>query len=134
MKAKSVIWGLGKVEIPGVRASDYNRETAFQIYCATWLRKQFELTGNERFRWWHHSANERMGSGFQAKMMGQNKGFPDFVQFDLRIAIELKIPGGKASKEQLKWLEYFRTLGWSSEIVFQFERFRDIVLEKLARR
>lgn len=117
--------------IPGVAVREYENETAFQIYCAQWLRKQYELTGDESYRWWHHSANEREGAraGFRAKMMGQAKGYPDFVSARLQLALELKVGNGTASDEQKAWLEHFMFLGWHSEVVRTFERFREIVLE-----
>jgi hypothetical protein len=61
-------------------------------------------------------------------MMGQSKGFPDFVHLGLRMAIELKVPGGKLSREQVSWQEYLRSIGWHSEVVRSFEEFRDLVL------
>lgn len=132
-RARSVSWSDTLVNIPGVAFRDYDTETAFQIYCLDWIRKQFELyPGNGAFDFWHHSANERDGAraGFIAKMMGQSKGFPDLVHFGLRLALELKLPGRKASLEQLRWLEHFRSLGWHAELVTSFERFRYLVLEK----
>lgn len=126
---KKVKWCSSRVEIPGVSLRDYERETAFQIYCMTWLRKQFELTGDERFERWHHSANERYGAkaGHTAKMMGQSKGFPDFIHCGARIAIELKVPGGVPSIEQVRWIEYFKGIGWKAEVIYSFERFCEVV-------
>lgn len=123
------------VNIPGVAFKDYDLETAFQIYCADWLRKQSELEPeNESWKFWHHSANERSSGseGFKAKMMGQAKGWPDFVHCGLNVAIELKVIGGIVRKDQAKWLEYFESIGWTSEVVFDFERFREIVLRAVS--
>lgn len=129
MRLIKVNWCSAKVNIPGLSYNKYQTETAFQIYCADWLRKKAELTADDAFKWWHHSANERGNGaeGFKAKMMGQAKGMPDFIHYGLRLAIELKIPGGKVSKEQMNWLLYFKRIGWTSEIVFDFESFREIV-------
>lgn len=130
VRTRLVAWRDCPVNIPGVAFRDYNTETAFQIYCLDWVRKQFELyPGNMAFDYWHHSANEREGAraGMIAKLMGQSKGFPDLVHFGSRLAIELKMPGKKASKDQLRWLKHFRSLGWHDEIVISFERFREIV-------
>jgi hypothetical protein len=127
--SKSVLWCQTLVDIPGVAKRDYETETAFQIYCADWLRKQYELTGDKRYANWHHSANERIGakSGFLAKMMGQGKGWPDFVQPLGKLAVELKVLGGAVSADQTKWLEHFRSIGWKAEIVRTFEQFKEIV-------
>lgn len=78
---------------------------------------------------WHHSANERDGAraGFTAKMMGQSKGFPDLVHCGLRVAIELKVKGRLPSKEQIEWLGYFQSIGWSVWVVRTFEEFLGIM-------
>jgi len=130
MKLKKIKWCSELVNIPGVPFRDYEKEYAFQTYCADWLRKQLVLTGDPRFDRWHHSANERSNGreGFQAKMMGQGKGWPDFVHCGLSCALELKTTTGVISKEQKEWLLYFRSIGWRAEVVWTFEGFRDIVL------
>lgn len=129
MITKSVSWAADKVNIPGIAYNRYDSETAFQIYCADWLRKQYQLTGWAGYNHWHHSANERagVGAGFTAKMMGQSKGWPDFVCPGLMLAIELKLPGRLASRWQVEWLEHFAAIGWDSELVWTFERFVAIV-------
>lgn len=127
-------WSVDEVNVPGVAFKDYETETAFQIYCADWLRKQSEIEPeNELYRRWHHSANEREGAkaGFTAKMMGQAKGWPDFVQPGAKLAIELKLPGRAETDEQRRWLDYFSSIGWHSEVVFYFERFKEIVQGRL---
>lgn len=122
------------VAIPGLGPKLWPTETGFQVYCADWLRKQAELYPNERgYRHWHHSANERYGAlaGFRARMMGQGKGFPDFVCPGLKLAIELKVPGGVVSEPQRRWLEHFTDVGWRASAVYNFETFRTIVLETI---
>lgn len=131
MKLKKVKWCQKMVNIPGVALNDYNSETAFHIYCADWLRKQFELTGEERFTHWHHSANERSNAreGQRSKLMGQSRGWPDLVHMSPPyMAIELKIPGGLVGVEQKRWLEHFKSIGWTAEVVTNFERFCEVVL------
>lgn len=129
MRLKNVSWCSEPVNIPGVAFNSYDSETAFQIYCADWLRKRFELTGNAMYARWHHSANERDGAraGFTAKMMGQSKGFPDLVHCGLRVAIELKVQGRQPSREQCEWLDYFREIGWSVWLIYSFEEFLGIM-------
>lgn len=133
MKLLHVSWCSTPVNIPGIGLNDYETETAFQTYCADWLRKQYELTRDQGFIWWHHSANERDGvkAGAVAKLMGQSKGFPDFINCRLKIAVEFKLPHRSASKEQIAWLRHFAVIDWHSEIVTSFERFRELVLEKI---
>lgn len=135
VKLIRVKWCESAVNVPGISASEYDNEDAFQVYCADWLRKQYELTGNEAFDYWHHSANENRGSaraGHSAKMKGQSKGFPDFVHYGLKLAIELKVCGRHATMEQLRWLKYFQRLGWHSEVVYNFERFKELVLNRIS--
>lgn len=123
-------WCSTPVQVPGVALKDYESETAFQIYCADWLRKQYELTRDPRYAFWHHSANERYGarSGFVAKMMGQGKGWPDFVHPGSSCALELKVPGGSVSVDQQRWLDHFRAIGWTVAVAYSFEQFKSIVL------
>lgn len=130
MRLIKVKWCSELVNIPGVRFCDYEKEFAFQTYCADWLRKQFVLTGNPKFEFWHHSANERQDArgGFRAKMMGQGKGWPDFVSPALRCAVELKVMSGVISPFQAKWLDHFRSIGWRAEVCWSFEEFRGVVL------
>lgn len=117
--ARQVSWHDKPVVVPGVAVGRYDTEEAFQIYCATWLRKNWPEV---RF---HHSANERVGgrSGLKAKLMGQSKGFPDIVLFEIKLAIELKLPKGKLSKEQESWLGYLNGIGWKAVCCRSFEQF-----------
>lgn len=124
MKQKTISWTEQKqVQVPGVRPADYNTETAFQIYCVTWIRKTYP---DLKF---HHSANEREGgkAGLLAKLMGQSKGFPDFYCPRLKLALELKVMGRGASAEQQEWLKEFAKHGYITAVVYSFEQFREIV-------
>jgi len=117
--------------VPGISRRLYDSETAFQICCAQWLRKQYSMTSKSKFARWHHSANERQGAraGFVAKMMGQSKGFPDLINLEFRAAVELKVERGKLSVEQICWRDYLVLIGWRYEIVFTFQRFQEVVNE-----
>jgi hypothetical protein len=129
VRLKKVSWAIDKVNVPGVSFKHYETETAFQIYCADWLRKQAELTGNDKFKRWHHSANERVGAkaGLTVKLMGQQKGFPDFIHLQLKIAVEFKIKNRALSVEQKDWAEYFRSIGWQAFTCYNFETFKRIL-------
>jgi hypothetical protein len=130
MKKYPVDWCAHLVNVPGIHFKRYNTETAFQIYCADWLRKQYQLTQHRKFKDWHHSANERAcaHSGLIAKLMGQAKGIPDFIQFEYKIAVELKMPGRALSPEQRRWLKYLNEIGWTAKKIDSFERFKKLVL------
>lgn len=134
MRTKTVPWCAHAVNVPGVRLKDYHKETAFQVYVADWLRKQYELTKDPRYTRWHHSANERRGAraGFLARMMGQAKGMPDFLHYGRSIALELKVPGQQLTPEQVDWLEYFDSIGWVTAVLDSFERVQELVLKDFA--
>lgn len=129
MELYPVPWHSSPVNIPGVPVRLYAHEQAFQVYCATWLRKQWELTKDPRYANWHHSANERQGAraGFNAKMMGQAKGFPDFINCQFKCVLELKV-NAKVSPDQESWLLHFKQIGWTSEVIRTFGQFKCIVL------
>lgn len=133
MRKEKVVWSTSPVNVPGVSYKRYNTETAFQVYCADWLRKQYAITGIKSFIRWHHSANERSSpsEGLTAKMMSQSKGMPDLLHYGLRMAIELKLPGKVPSVEQLEWLAYFRSIGWETHVITTFEHFREAVLTRI---
>lgn len=112
-----------KLRVPGVPRKYYHTETAFQIYVATWLRKQ----GIRH----HHSANERQGarSGFSAKLKGQSKGFPDLLVFGLiePVALELKVGTNKLSEHQIEWLDCLSSMGWAAHVCYTFEEVKTII-------
>lgn len=114
MKRK-VSWHNEPVSVPGVAPKYWDSETAFQIYVATWLRKQ-----GVRF---HHSANERLGarSGLMARLKGQSKGMPDLLVFSTpMVAIELKVEA-RVSPEQTAWLKDLASLGWLTGVCRCFD-------------
>lgn len=114
--------------MPGIPSARYETETALHVYCVTWLRMQWELTGDENWARWHHSANERLGAraGWLAKLMGQSKGVPDLIHMGRRIAVEFKLGSG-LTLEQVGWIEYLRSLGWRAEVCRTFKEFKDVV-------
>ena len=120
-----VPWAIADIKsIPGISRRSYHTETAFQIYCVTWLRKQFELTGLPIYDKWHHSVNEHHGARLIAKLMGQSPGFPDLINPIYRIALELKIPGRRASNKQIDWLACLASSGWATATIYNFEDFK----------
>lgn len=126
-KLISVPWHTKRVFISGLTVKQIKGELGFQIYTAEYLRKRGEFG-------WMHSANENRGSGVQgvqagvrAKRSGQCKGWPDWVCPHRRLAIELKLPNGEVSPEQVKWLEYFKGIGFTAEVVYSFDEFKKLV-------
>jgi len=137
MRPMPVSWHTEAVFVVGMPYNKYESETAFQIYCSTWLRKQAELHQDDR-SWtrWHHSANERIGAraGLMAKLMGQDKGFPDFVHLELQSAIELKLPAfnsrpqGRLTVEQSLWQQYCVLIGWQHAVCYSVDSFKTFVM------
>ena len=122
-----VPWYTKKVFISGLSVKQVKAELGFQIYCAEYLRRKGEFG-------WMHSANENRGSGvggvqagLRAKRSGQSKGWPDWVCPHRKLAIELKLPNGELSPEQVKWIEYFRGIGYFATVVYSFNEFKRIV-------
>ena len=125
-----VPWCSHKVQIPGLVKRNWHKEVGFQIYCVTWLRKQFLLKRDPRYAHLVHVPNEGLRSPNTAlilKLMGMEGGIPDLLQFELKYALELKLEGESISPKQRKWLAYFKAIGYHSEVVRSFERFREIV-------
>jgi hypothetical protein len=90
-------------------------EREMTIALAEWLRLM-RTTGRLLARW-THVANERRDrvEAILAHRMGVEAGCPDLVFFlrDGRgAAIEMKIPGGKLSREQKEWMRDLLALGW----------------------
>lgn len=128
-KFTKVSWHSKTVFISGITSKQIKDEIGFQIYTAKFLQRRNEVG-------WYHGANEYRGNGVQglqagirAKRSGQAKGWPDWVCPCRKIAIELKLPNGQISPEQQQWLNHFQSIGWHAEVVFSFERFKEIVLD-----
>lgn len=72
----------------------------------------------------HHSPNGGQRSavvGAKLKAAGTRRGFPDLIFPQRRggfagLAIEIKAPKGRATPEQLRWLEAFAREGWHTSI------------------
>ena len=89
-------------------------EKSESIALARWLEKS-NLT-------FIHVPNEGRRSprgGAILKRMGLKKGFPDFLIFDVPpgrevkgVAVELKTPKGRLTRDQQRWLRSLRNLGW----------------------
>jgi hypothetical protein len=76
-----------------------------------------------------HVPNEGKRSVQEAMMlqrMGLSKGAPDFIIFDSPdpkykgVAIELKVQGGRASKEQKEWIQNLRDRGWAADFCWSY--------------
>lgn len=128
-----VTWHSKPVFVSGLTKKQIQSELGFQIFTAEFLKRRNEIAMTFG---WQHCANEFRGkgviglqAGIRAKRSGQAPGWPDWVNPGRKIAIELKLPGEAPSESQEAWLKYFESIGYHSEVVFYFERFREIVLD-----
>lgn len=126
-KLITVPWHTKKVFVSGLTPKQVKSELGFQIFTAEYVKRLGEFG-------WMHSANENRGSGvkgaqagLRAKRSGQSIGWPDWICAHRRLAIELKLPNGKLSEEQVRWLEYFKGIGYQTAVVYSFEEFKKIV-------
>ncbi len=122
-----VPWCETLIFIPGMSPKDTYGELGFQIYTKIWLDENSH-------DFWHHSAGENRGAGIHgmragiwAKRSGQSRGWPDWVCPAKKLAIELKLPKGVVSDDQMRWLVHFKQIGWHSETIRSFERFKELV-------
>ena len=130
----NVSWHSKPVFVSGLTEKQIKDELGFQIYTAEFLKQRNESG-------WYHGANEYRGKGVQglqagirAKRSGQGKGWPDWVCPHRKLAIELKLPKSELRLEQIEWIDYFNGIGWYAEVVFSFERFKEIVFDAVQKR
>lgn len=123
-----VCWCASPVYIENLQVQDIKQELGFQIYTNLHL----ESLGIAEY--WYHPAGENRGSGIYglraglfAKRSGQRRGLPDWLNFERKLAIELKLPKGAVSDDQWRWLAHFKQLGWYCEVIRSFERFKQVV-------
>lgn len=70
--------------------------------------------------------------GLRAKLMGQARGFPDFLIFGAVMgAYELKLPKGVVSSSQETWLRYLESIGWRVGVIRSFGEFVRAVVDYL---
>ena len=88
-----------------------------------------------------HPPNEAMGrsviAGYRLKKTGMRKGFPDLQLCAMRgghgsLFIELKSYYGKASPEQLAWLEFLRSQGYAACLCVGADAARQCIEDYLA--
>jgi hypothetical protein len=79
-----------------------------------------------------HTENERNCTGAQAanrKRMGVSKGIPDLFILDpyadgpgsINIAMEIKAPGGRLSKEQRAWRDRLEAAGLVYVVIYSYD-------------
>lgn len=93
-----------------------------------WTVEPQQLNLYPELKWLNGSLNGvrlTIGAALKAKRGGMKKGFPDLslpVKTKLYngLFIELKRKGGKASPEQLEWLEHLKSQGYKAVVCVGF--------------
>ena len=110
------------------------KEDNFQITCMSYLARFFpELEAihvpNEGIK---VEGNKAIIYGAKRKAKGVKKGVPDILIFDTAglfkgLAVELKVDGGKVSKEQNEFMERMKKRGWATEICWSVDEFVNVI-------
>ncbi len=83
----------------------------------------------------HHSPNEGRRTAFERfkySYLGSDCGFPDLIFPGLKLVIELKIKPNRVSPDQKIWLDFFKGIGWRSEVCFSYDDAIKIIEETRA--
>lgn len=138
MSLFQVCWHYEPVHILGSTQKFAESENGLQVFCVEYTKQKFGIPCKL-----HHSANERLGyrAGSLAKRMGQSKGFPDLIIYQLikpaagaipkPAAIEFKIKNNKLTPEQKNWLDYFDSIGYITGVVRTFSEYKLVLAEIL---
>lgn len=106
-------------------------EDAIQRQIVFWMRMQFP----DVCQWLHHSPNggwRAPATGARLKAAGTRKGFPDLILPMGRggfvgLALELKAKDGRATQEQIEWLEMLSGEGWHASVAIGFDAAKDTI-------
>jgi hypothetical protein len=149
-----VPWHSESVQILGSTQKFAESENGLQVFCVEYTKQKFGKACKL-----HHSANERLGwrAGALAKRMGQSKGFPDLIIYQLTqpaagltqpaagltqpaaggilfprpATIEFKIKKNQLTPEQKDWLDYFKSIGYITATVRTFDEYKKVLEEIL---
>jgi hypothetical protein len=116
------------------RQRQISLEEAIQRACVEWSRLQ-----SPRYpllAWLVHVPNGGIrpkGEAGKLKAMGVNAGLPDILiprrsGIWTGLAVEIKSPTGRLSRNQAKWLDAFAADGWCVAVVRSLEEFRETCL------
>lgn len=107
-----------------------------QILLVNWVRRHHPGLAESL----HHSPNggyRNKATGARMRLMGTSPGFPDLVFFyptdrHQGLAIELKAEGGRASPNQLAWLDRLKAAGFLTAVCFGLDEARRTIEEYIA--
>ncbi len=101
-------------------------EDHLQHQVVTWCKIQYP-----RIKYHHSpdSSRRTVFEQFKYKFLGSDAGYPDLTFPELNLAIELKIKPNKPTPAQLEWLDYFKSIGWRSEVCYSFDETVKLIKE-----
>ena len=104
-------------------------ESMEQILFVNWMRKT-----HPQHRIFHIPNGGARGAATAARLKneGVTKGVPDLFVPSLKLWIEMKAVGGKASPEQIDWIEYLQAHGYSACVCHGNEQAQKVVAVVLA--
>lgn len=107
-----------------------------QQLLVNWILRTF---GEDVAECFHHSPNGGLRdkrTASRLKMMGTRRGVPDLMCFCGRdgyvgLALELKLAGGRVSKDQQRWIDRLAAHGWMTSVAYGLDDAQRIVSEYL---
>lgn len=81
---------------------------------------------------YHHSPLEGRRTPFEQykmKYLGTDEGFIDLIFPGIQLVIELKIWPRKPTAAQQAWLDYFKSLGWTTAVCYEFDGAKNTIIE-----
>lgn len=116
---------------PGKTFFDYLRpEDILQHQVILWLKYTHPTLK------YHHSPNEGRRTPFERflyEYLGSDSGYPDLEFPSLLLIIELKVKPNRVQDSQREWLDYFKSIGWRSEVCWSYEEAVKTISEEIAK-
>ena len=99
-------------------------EHEHQVMLVQWLKRNHP---GLRFFAIPNSARRSFKLAAMLKAEGLSPGVPDFFIPKLKLFIEMKAERGRLSKEQVSWLEYLGSVGYTSEVCYGFKQAKELI-------
>jgi len=106
-------------------------EEQLQSKCYLWFHNEFVQERKMLFHVDNNSWNATIGA--RKKALGVVSGVSDFILilFIDVVFIEMKIPGGVQSEDQIKFQKMVEARGHKYQIIYSFEQFKDFIRSQL---
>lgn len=105
-------------------------ETQLQAKCVEWYHNEFRFTPWKKMLHCNNNNSHNNISGNKAKALGVVPGVSDLELIcptGRVVFIELKIPGGVQSNDQIEFMNEVQSRGHSYLIIFSFEDFKNTI-------